>query len=414
MMPPQDQDQDQDPWPRPPRTRTDGQVRLAGAVLLALREVAPAAVLATLAELLTRELGAEQMQLYLTDYQLIELQLIDASGSAQDQHPQHVRDSPAGQVFLTQEPSVEPAPNDFRQVMVPVSVRGQRLGVLCARLPGDGRPEQLLQRVEGLRVVADVLAHVVVEVAAASDVFEVTRRSSRFTVAAELQRQLLPGRAIHTPAFTVAGQVEPAPYVQGDAFDWSADPGALTLCALHVSGRGQSAALLATLTVTALRNARRAEIPLVDQARLADQAVYAEYGGQRHASALLMRIGPDGHADVVDAGSPALLRWRNGSAERVQLDAQLPLGMFEDSPYVAQDVQLCPGDRLLIATPGALHAVSPDGQAFGEDGLLRHLELTRALPPQEVTRHLIDALVAHQGEALASDASVLCLDWRGV
>ncbi len=405
-------------WPDRPVERPASEVRLAGLVLLALRSVAPAAVGLTLSTLLAEELGAGEVQLYLTDYQMLTLHLIFGSALTQEPAlPQPMEGSSLGEVFLTQRPVVAPTSNGELSVLVPVTVRGQRLGVLRALLPArDDATATAIgpdARVDALRTAADVLAHVVIEASTGSDVFEVTRRSSRFTVAAEMQWQLLPGRAIHTPAYTLAGLVEPAPYVQGDAFDWSADGDALTLCAVHVSGHGQSAALLSTLAVTALRNARRAEIALADQTCLANQAVYAEYDGDRHVSALLMRIDPAGRAQVVDAGSPALLRWRGQSGERLHLDAQMPLGMFDDTPYTTQDVQLEPGDRLLIATPGALDATSPQGQRFGEGGLLRQLELTRTLPPQELARKVIAALVAHQGQALASDASVLCLDWRG-
>lgn len=311
MTPPPVADDQSAGWPSRLVERSSADVRLAGLVLLALRSVAPAAVVPTLYALLARELGAGEVLLYLTDYRMRTLHVVSGSTPTQEPAlPQPMEGSPAGQVFLTQRPVVAARPSGDLSVLVPVTVRGQRLGVLRVLLPA--REETTVTGpdlvVDAMSTAADVLAHVVVEASAGSDVFEVTRRSTRFTVAAEMQWQLLPGRAVTTPAYTLAGQLEPAPYVQGDAFDWSADGDALTLCAVHVTGHGQSAALLSTLAVTALRNARRAEIALADQACLADQAVYAEYGGDRHVSALLMRVDPAGRAEVVDAGSPALLR----------------------------------------------------------------------------------------------------------
>lgn len=418
--------QTQDGWPDPGRPRTDGEVRLAGLVVLALQAVPPAGVLPRLRALLAEELGALDVRLRLTDHQLQALRLVTGAAPT-DEDPEPLGDSVPGRVFLTQRPATARLDGRGVTAIVPVTLRGQRLGVLVAVLPDragaapsgpGGRPDGAVEGVPAetlgaLAAAADALGPVLIEVSRGSDVFEVRRRSARFTVAAEMQLQLQPGRAVSTPGYTLAGQVEPAPYVQGDAFDWSADDDALTVCAVHVTGRGQSAALLSTLAVTALRNARRAELALADQASLADQAVYAQHGGDQHASALLLRIPPDGAAQVVDAGSPVLLLQRDGAAERVVLDAQLPLGMFDDTPYVAQDLRLLPGDRLLVATPGALEATSPDGRVFGEQGLLEQLALTAPLPPQEVARRVISALVAHQGEELASDATVLCLDWRG-
>ena len=68
-----------------------------------------------------------------------------------------------------------------------------------------------------------------------------------------------------------------------------------------------------------------------------------------------------GEAEVVDAGSPRMLRSRRGEVETIKLDEQLPLGMFSDTRYRAQPVSLRPGDRLIILSDGVFAARSrPD------------------------------------------------------
>jgi len=81
-----------------------------------------------------------------------------------------------------------------------------------------------------------------------------------------------------------------------------------------------------TLAMTALRNGRRAGVPLAEQASLADQALFAHYSGSSFVAALLMRLDlATGRLSVVDAGSPQLLRVRGGQIRLIELDAQLPL-----------------------------------------------------------------------------------------
>ncbi len=99
----------------------------------------------------------------------------------------------------------------------------------------------------------------------------------------------------------------------------------------------------------------------------------------------------------------------------MELDHQLPLGMFEGTEYVAQEFPIARGDRVLIVTDG-VHDAAPAAQQgrFGEVGLPAIAAATRALAPDEATRRIIHELVARHGHGdLVDDAIVVCLDWLG-
>ncbi|WP_449348622.1 PP2C family protein-serine/threonine phosphatase [Streptomyces shaanxiensis] len=179
--------------------------------------------------------------------------------------------------------------------------------------------------------------------------------------------------------------------------------------------RAAVVAALTSLTVGALRNARRAGIGLADQACLADQAVFAQYGGKVYASTLLLEFHlATGTVRAVDAGSPQLFRQRGDHTERVELDAQLPLGMFEETPYDEQTFQVEPGDRLIVVSTGVHGARSAAGDLFGERALRQILGATRSTPTYETARAVVAGLVEHYGSReLMSDAAVICLDWQG-
>ncbi|MGW1787718.1 SpoIIE family protein phosphatase [Streptomyces tubercidicus] len=76
-----------------------------------------------------------------------------------------------------------------------------------------------------------------------------------------------------TGTFIVAGAMEPTADIGGDTFDCTLDRHALHLSLTDTMGHDVQAALLATMVVGALRNARRADSSLLDQAQDADQAV---------------------------------------------------------------------------------------------------------------------------------------------
>jgi serine phosphatase RsbU (regulator of sigma subunit) len=311
-----------------------------------------------------------------------------------------VDDSWVGRCFAAQVPVVEES-----RTAVPVTTGGNRLGVLSV--------ETRLAELTELLGTGALLAQAVQSATPATSVYETARRRQPMTVAAELQWALLPGSSYADEDVTVGALLEPAYSIAGDCYDWSRDESAIHLAILDGTGRGVPAALATTLALGALRNARYTGSSLADQAALADQAVYAQHGGDAFASALLLQLDArKGHARVVDAGSPLLFRQREGRVERIELDAQLPLGMFEETLYVEQTLDLEPGDRLLVVSDG-VHGVVLDGAAFGGNGVQQALREGRLLSPAEVCRHILRGLRGAWGDdGPSDDAVVLCLDWH--
>ena len=376
----------------------------------ALRTAAPHGLLDAVRRELGRGFAATGVDLLMADYAMAVL--LPVGGPPTGRAPVSVHGSAAGRAFGAQEPCLEERAGGAVRAHLPVTVRGDRIGVLCADLPDGERARQDLGE---LAEIAEVLGHAVLVADRDTDVYVRARRKDRLTLAAEMQWQLLPGRSCSRPEFDLGAQLEPAYAVHGDNFDWSADDGRLTLYVTNGTGEGIEAALLTNLAVSALRNARRAGIPLADQAALADQAVYGHYRGRSHLAVLMLEFDlATGHARVVDAGSPWLLRLRAGAVEPVPLDAQLPLGMFEETDYVAQEFRVEPGDRLVFASDGVYDVVSPHGEAYGDAALARAVRAARLLPAADVPRAVLRELSGHRGTPDATDdALVMCVDWRG-
>ncbi|GAB2926247.1 PP2C family protein-serine/threonine phosphatase [Streptomyces heilongjiangensis] len=375
----------------------------------ALRTAAPHALLDATRSVLVEQYGAEETELFMADYSLTVLQPVSVLPHTLEPVPVH--NATVGRAFGSQKPYQEQRPEGRTRLHLPVSVRGDRLGVLSVTLPDAAAREWESELAE----VADVLGHEVLVAERDTDLYLQTRRKDRLTLAAEMQWQLLPGRSCSRPEYDLGAQLEPAYAIFGDNFDWSATADRLTLYVTNGMGEGIEASLLTNLAINALRNARRAGISIADQAALADQAVYAHYRGRCYLSVLMFDFDlATGHASVVDAGSPQLLRLRSGTVERVTFDAQLPLGMFEETDYVAQDFHVEPGDRLVFVSDGVHGVASPKGETYGDAALARAIHSTRLLPAAEVPRAILRELTGHRGEAMADDdALVVCLDWRG-
>lgn len=333
----------------------------AAAALLALESAPAAEVVSTLRDVLRTRYGARSTRVMLVDYRLTVLQSVPGSDPATPER-RPVEGSREGRAFTTGAASVTERGDRF-EVLLPVSVRNDRLGVLAVEL--DERPAG--EVVDSLAAVARALGHAIAVAARHTDVFEQAARVQRLSLAAELQWQNLPGRGTAGPDFDLAGQLEPAYHVAGDAFDWSVAPDHVSLSVHEGTGDGTVSAQVTNLALTALRNARRAGMGPAGQADMAGDAVHRFYGGHRHVETVLLRIDRrHGEVIAVDAGSPIILRQHDDSIEPVRLAKQLPLGRFGETRYREQQFRIGAGDRLIILSDGVHDARPTGGERFGD------------------------------------------------
>lgn len=357
----------------------------------------------------TAHLGGSAVEVLIADYRIAGLWPVLRSehataGALADR-------TAAARAFGSQEPVIEPLAGVGVRAHLPVTMRADRLGVLVVDLAAA--PDET--RRDGLRKVADELAVALLAADRSTDRYRQARRRGRLTMAAEMQWDMLPGRALSGPNFLVAGQLEPAYAVCGDHFDWSLDGRRLTLTTLNGDGAGLDATMLTVLAVAAMRNARRSGGNLIEQAELACDTVFGAHGGRRHVATLLLEIDVEtGAVEAVDAGSPLALRVRGGQIGRVDFDRQLPLGMFGESHYESQKLQLAPGDRLVIVSDGVHGAAPGDREPFGARGLVAAVRGTRLQPATEAVGTVMRGLREyHDDHDLADDAVIVCLDWYG-
>jgi serine phosphatase RsbU (regulator of sigma subunit) len=292
------------------------------------------------------------------------------------------------------------------RILVPVTESGDALGVIDVHLPRQADSRVFAD----IAAVAEALARVVVASRRHSDLMDWAQDTAPFSLAAEIQRRLLPGSyTCETDRFTVAGWLEPANAVGGDTFDYSLDRATLHLSVTDAVGNDVNAALLASVLLGSLRNSRRRGADLADQARAANDALAAHAQVGQFVTGQLARLDlHSGRMAFVNAGHPLPYRVRDGVVSEIPLDIDMPFGLYPGRDLRVQYVQLDPGDRVVLVTDGMLERNAEDVDL---PALLCRAATTHA---RELVYELAESVLHEASGNLDDDATVLCLDWRGV
>jgi serine phosphatase RsbU (regulator of sigma subunit) len=342
---------------------------------------------------------------YLADYSRQVLLPLTAGLPAEQ-----VEGTMAGRAFTSGEPAVSAADGDTR-VWVPVLEQAARSGVLAVTLPDAG--EDSVAQAALLGVFAGLALAAMNRV---TDAPRVLRHGRSLSLPASIQWDLLPPWSIRMPGAVIAGILEPAYDVAGDAYDYAASDGTLHFTVVDGMGHGIGATLLAGLAVGAYRHARRAGLPVPEMHAAVDGALAAGYDDLSFATGLVGTLATGtGRLEWTCAGHPPplLLRGRKAVGE-LACDPTVPFGLGTGTPAVAS-CDLEPGDAVLLYTDGVTEAHSPGGEQFGLGRLTDLLERESAgeHEPEELLRRLVRAVLDHQGGQLRDDATLLLLRWAG-
>ena len=398
------------PYAHPPDDSISDQGPLPA--LVHLLRAAPRALAGELGAAATaagRLLGADDIAVYLVDYE--QRTLVPLPGSANGRPPLPIESTLPGRAFrtgVTLSTSAGAGPG----LWVPVIDGVERLGVLEVRLPSDRELADPLLR-EQCGWLANLVAHLVTHAATHGDLVDHTRRSRERTVTGELIWTLLPPLTAGSGSFTVAGLLEPSHDVSSDAFDYALAEDSVQLAIFDGTGHAVDAGLVTATALAASRAARRAGRSLYAQAAAVDDAV-AEHFPQSYATGVLGQLDlHTGRLRYVAAGHPAPLLLRDGKVVgALQHGRRPPLGLGTGELTVGE-AYLQRGDWLVLYTDGVTEARDTAGHSFGVPRLVDFLEREAAggHPPPETVRRLVHAVLRHRDNVLHDDVTVLLARW---
>lgn len=117
---------------------------------------------------------------------------------------------------------------------------------------------------------------------------------------------------------------------------------------------------------------------------------------------------------LVQAGHPhPMVLRKDGSVDMVG-QGGMPVGLLPNAPYSSFEIQLCPGDRLLIYSDGMTECPDADGKLLDEDGLIGLMKQHRTTRGAAFLDNLRAGLVDYAGtNEFPDDLSALLVDFNG-
>jgi Na+/proline symporter len=226
------------------------------------------------------------------------------------------------------------------------------------------------------------------------DLIVAREQQKEMEIAKTIQLGLLPSRVPDVPGISLAGICVPAKEVGGDYYDYlERDDGSLDLVIGDVSGHNVGSALLMAETRTFIR-AHAGKLPATEQVLASLNEFFYDDLGQAELfiTMVFMRYQPTKRTLVYSSAGhnpPIVYRGQDGSIERLDADG-LILGVMPKVVFEHKEIQLFPGDLLVMFTDGVTEAENNQQELFGDDRLCSLLAEFSNYEPKQIIDSILE------------------------
>jgi serine phosphatase RsbU (regulator of sigma subunit) len=240
---------------------------------------------------------------------------------------------------------------------------------------------------------------------------QIERTAARYRqemeIANSIQRSLIPAKVPDTSFATVEAHTIPCTEVGGDFYDLLVTADSLTCIMADISGKGISAALLASIIQGMLFSQLSVGVPLVDAVKSVNTFLCSRVEGRKYATMAIAKLAANGDLEIVNCGHvpPAIVE--NGKVVWIA-EGDTPVGLFNESSFHVIRTHLPVGAKLVLLTDGLCEAENPEGLEFSGEPL--EAELVKEEPMQ----NLFQAVKQYcQGAPAADDQTAMVVRRKG-
>ena len=227
-------------------------------------------------------------------------------------------------------------------------------------------------------------------------------------LAREMQQGLLPKQfpsREQAPGVEIFARLDPAKEVSGDLYDFfPVEPGRMCFVVGDVSGKGVAAGLFMAVTRTLIR---ATAVPGRKPLEIL-QKVNAQLCAENPANLFVTMI-----LGILDTATGRMEYGQGGHNPPILVPAQgqpvyepsggMPLGVFDDAKFGQKQLELKPGETLLVYTDGVTEAMNPQRELFGEERFKAAVQGQAGLSPELLTQKVVAAVAKFASGAEPSD-----------
>ena len=201
-------------------------------------------------------------------------------------------------------------------------------------------------------------------------------------IAAAIQRSIIPRDLPKMADVKFFARIAQCTEVGGDFYDLIPVIDGIVAVVADVSGKGISAAILASVIQGMIYAQVTTGVSLVECFTAVNSFLCSRVSGQKYATIIALLIRKNGTLEIVNGGhvSPVILM-PDGKVIVVK-DGDVPVGLFENAQFHAIDLTIPPGSRVALFSDGLSEAEDDQGVQFGLDEISRYL--TNADPVEAI------------------------------
>jgi ligand-binding sensor domain-containing protein/serine phosphatase RsbU (regulator of sigma subunit) len=217
------------------------------------------------------------------------------------------------------------------------------------------------------------------------------RKTKELEDARLLQLSILPKQMPVLPTIEISAYMKPAAEVGGDYYDfYVSDDMTLTVMVGDATGHGLKAGWLVT-AVKSLFSTLAQEPDITYIFQRSNQVIKQMKIRSLYMAATMMKV-KEHQLSVCIAGMPPLLIYRSKTQEVEEVKIPgVPLGSMNKYTYKVKDVELLPGDILVLMSDGFPEQFNPQGEILGYQTVSLLFKDIATKPPNEIIECFIKA-----------------------
>jgi len=219
-----------------------------------------------------------------------------------------------------------------------------------------------------LRTIANGAATLVENASLVQSEDAAKRYRQELAIAADIQQRLMKVTVPEVPFAKVNAVSYACKDIGGDFFDLVYTDKGLSLIVADVSGKGVSAAVVASILQGMLYSQLARDSSLPEMIAAVNRFLCEKVGGQKYATLVVARLAESGDLELINCGHVPPLLVSGDKVTKLE-DGNLPVGLVPIAEFHATRLQLSPEDRLLLVTDGVTEAEDTEGEFFGNERL---------------------------------------------